>query len=118
MTCLISLFDPICNEIESELKEALKGLFGGIVRNYLPQQWIFKTDLETVTLYVDIDGNTQVKDGLGSTPDVTIDSDHEYLSTILRMRDRPSFPQKWFNVSFQTPKGETAFNFLRGRFGL
>jgi len=114
----MGIFGSICSEVENELKARLSRLGGFLVRGYLPQHWVFRTDLETVTFCVDGNGNASVMAGASSTPDVTIDIDHQYLSTVLRARSRPSFPPQWFNVSSHTPKGKTAFNFLRGRFGL
>lgn len=119
MTFLVNIFKPICYEVESELKPKLNGFFTGpIVRGYLPQCWVIKTEKETVTFSLDNNGNTSVKTGAGSRPDVTIDIDHEYLSEALATRNQPSFVPKKSDITFHSQKGKTAFNFLRQRFGL
>jgi hypothetical protein len=118
MTALKGIFESLCDEVESELKANLSGFRGIFVRGYLPQRWVFKTEKETVTFSVDKNGNTSVKNGAGSKPDVTINIDYEYLSTALTTQSQPSFQPKKNNVKFHTSKGKTAFNFLRDRFGL
>jgi len=118
MACIEGLLHDICSEIEAQLKPNISGLFGGIVRSNLPQSWVFRTESETVTLHVDRSGNASVLRGILRNSDVTIEWGHELLSITLRTRNRPSVISNPPKVSFQTQKGATAFNFLRGRLGL
>jgi hypothetical protein len=119
MSNLKELFEPICQDVEKELKKVLKGLLTGpIVKGYLPQGWIFITELETFTFSVDKKGNAIATEGAGEAPDVTISIDHEYLAAALKERKKPDFEYKNFDVKFHTGKGETAFNYLRKRLGL
>lgn len=118
MTCIKELFKSLCFEVESELKPNLTGLTGIFVKGFLPQNWVFNTESETVTFSVDTNGNASVMIGNHSTPDVTIDIDHDYLSTALRTRTTPPFQYKQFKITFHTSKGKTAFNYLRKRLGL
>ena len=119
MTALKGIFESICYEVEAELKSQLSGFISGaFIRAYLPQEWVFKTENETITFSVDRNGNASVRIGTGSKSDVTINIDHEYLSTALTTRSQPSFQPKKNNVKFHTSKGRTAFNFLKKKFGL
>ena len=114
---LANYYDGIIT-LEMEIKKNLGELLGGIVRIYLPQNWIFKTESEIVTLRVDKNGNTIITDGPTPNPDVTIEVDHEYICEVLKLRGQPSFRPKFYNVTPHTKNGRTAFNFMRKRFGL
>ncbi|MBA3046008.1 MAG: hypothetical protein KKH41_06210 [Candidatus Thermoplasmatota archaeon] len=118
MTDLITVFEPICREVEGQIKGALGGLAGIVVKSYLPQHWIFVTETETVTFAVDSKGNASVANGTSASPDVIIGIDHKYLTEALKTRTRPSFDPKTFDLKFHTAKGRTAFNFIRKRLGL
>jgi hypothetical protein len=119
LTSLKEIFDSICPEVEKELKPMLGGLITGpMIRGYLPQRWIFKSEYETVTFTVDKKGNATVEEGEGEAPDVTIEMDHEYLVKALETRSQPSIPPIKNDIIFHTRKGETAFNYLKKRFGL
>jgi hypothetical protein len=119
MTALKGIFESICYEVECEVKPKLSGFLTGVIlRGNLPQHWVFKTEKETVTFSVDSNGNASVKTGGKSKPDVTINVDHDYLTTALTTRSQPSFSPKKLKTKFHTTKGERAFTFLRGRFGL
>jgi hypothetical protein len=119
MSSLNVLFIPICQEVEKELKKVMKGLLTGpIIKGYLPQDWVFKTDVETITFSVDKKGNAVTTEGASQAPDVTISIDREYLAAALKERKKPEFEYKKFEVKFHTGKGETAFNYLRKRLGL
>ncbi len=118
MTCISGLLQGICPEIAAQLKPNLSGLFGGVVRGYLPQAWAFVTESETVTLQVDTGGNASVMSGRSAQPDVLIETSHAVLSAALRTRNAASVPKGPVKVTPLTPKGGTAFRFLRGRIGL
>ena len=118
MTTLKECFTPICREAEIEIKKNLRGLAGGIIRGYLPQLWIFKTENETVSFRVDNNGNTSVIEGSNNNPDVIIEIEHNYLVTALQTRSQPNFQPQFYDVKAITQKGQTAFGFLKKRFGL
>jgi hypothetical protein len=119
MSCIKSLLESVCIEVESELKPKLSGFLTGVlISGYLPQHWVFKTESEKVTFSVDRNGNASVKNKGVSKPDVTIDTDHDFLAEVLRTRVHPSHQPKRFKITRHTSKGKTAFDFLRGRFGL
>ena len=119
MPCLKELFESICQEVDKELKKVMKGLWTGpIIKGYLPQTWVFQTELETIAFSVDKKGNAITTEGACQAPDVTITIDHDYLAAALKERKKPEFDYKQFDVKFHTGKGETAFNYLRKRLGL
>jgi len=119
MTELSEMFQPVCEEVRKELRKVLSGIFTGqIVKDYLPQNWVFETEDETVTFSVDKKGNASVLQGGSEMPDVTIHIDREYLAAALKDRKKPDFEYKNFEVKFHTGKGETAFGYLRKRLGL
>jgi len=118
MSTALGLLRSICPEVEGELKPNLKGLKGAIVRGYLPQIWVFKTDKETVTLRVDQEGHVCAKAGGAREPDVVIRIDHRLLTFALESRERPEGDIKPPEIEYNTKKGKTAFKFLRKRLGL
>src|SRR2546430_17655263 len=65
---IADLLDRLRPEIEAQLKPNLQGIFGGVIRGYLPQAWAFKTDAETVTLSVDSHGNVSLRSGGSLNP--------------------------------------------------
>ena len=119
MSCLKESFVPICGEVEKELKKVLKGLLTGpMVKGYLPQNWVFVTETETVTFSVDRKGNASATEGGSESPDGAITIDHAYLAAALKDRKKPDFEYTRFETIFHTGKGETAFNYLGKRLGL
>lgn len=119
MACIETLLGNLRYEIENQIKPALRRpLVGGIVRGYLPQLWVFRTESEMVGLSVDCYGNTSACVTDLRNPDVTITTTHAILSTILSTRSRSCVPPGPFKVVAHTQKGLTAFNYLRGRLGL
>ncbi len=62
----------MCPEIEGQLKPNLRGFFGGMIRVYLSQAWVFTTERETVTLNVDTEGSVAVRGGPTTNPDLII----------------------------------------------
>ena len=106
-------------DIESQLRPQLSGFFGGLIRGYLPQAWVFKTEKATATLVVNRSGSVVVVDGAVQAADVAITWGHEQLMAALLTRSRSKIPPGPSpHTSFLTPKGRTAFNFLRNRLGL
>lgn len=104
--------------IEAELKPRLSGLFGGMLRGYLPQVWEFRTEREVVALRVGPDGSSEVRPGPSDTADVTVEIPEAVLRRALTERRRDAIPPGTAKVTARTSKGRTAFDFLRSRFGL
>ena len=118
MPTVESLLKTICLEVDAKLKPNLIGIKGIIVRGYLPQAWVFKTQKETVTFHVDRDGKASTMGGGTDKPDVTITADHEMLIEALKTRKNPAGDFKPPKIDSHTSKGRTAFNMLRDRLGL
>jgi hypothetical protein len=118
MTCLVPLFEPICQQLEGQLKPYLAGLTGPLVRGYLPQRWVFITEKETVTLGVDPNGHAWIKPGPTDGPDVTIETSHLRLSRTLETRDRSQIPPGPYTRTAHTSKGQVAYQLLARRLGL
>lgn len=119
MSELMEIFESLCPEIEKELKPKLNSiLLGPFIKGYLPQQWVFRTEKETVTFSVDKKGIASVKEGEVKEPDVTIEIDHEFLVAALKSRSQPEKSPEKNEIEFHTTKGETAFNFLKKQLGL
>ena len=103
---------------EPELQSRLQGFLGGLIRNYLPQAWVFRTEHETVTLHVDPKGVLTVTPGEVEKPDVTIEIPKKRLVAALKTRDRAAVPSGPLTATPHTAKGRAAFDYLRGRLGL
>jgi hypothetical protein len=93
-----------------------------LVRGYLPQTWVLSDGTEHASLVVAQGGAVLAYRGAAQSPDVLITSTHEVLSTALEaalgLRSRNQVVRGPVTPTFYTPKGKTAFNFLRGRLGL
>jgi len=119
MTCIASLLENICPEIEQQLKPNLRGMRGLLVRGYLPQTWAFETESETVVLIVDVQGKASVSNSPRYPKDVTIRWKHDSLASVLRTRSSACGPRGERPViMFHSQKGRAAFDFLRKRLGL
>ncbi|HTZ62067.1 MAG TPA: hypothetical protein VMC82_05455 [Thermoplasmata archaeon] len=118
MSCLEGLLEEAGRRFEPELQRRLGGLLGGLLRNYLPQAWVFETDAETVTLRVDASGHVTVGKGADPHPDVTIEIPHDRLAAALKTRDPAKVPPGPLSVTPHTAKGKAAFDYLRSRIGL
>jgi hypothetical protein len=112
------LLENAARDIEPQVRSQLGGFFGGMVRAYLPQTWVFRTESEVASLTVGRDGAVRVGDGPAENPDVTVEATHERLFAALRTRSRANVPPGEFKVTAHTSKGRTAFDYLRGRLGL
>lgn len=104
--------------IEKELASRLQGFFGSLLRGYLPQRWVFQTEAETATLTVDRQGTAHVTAGPGDAPDVTIEAKRDILVAAITRGKGSNAHARDFRITTHTKKGETAFRFLRDRFGL
>lgn len=118
MGSIADLLDRLRPEIEAQLKPNLQGIFGGVIRRYLPQAWAFKTEVETVTLIVDSQGNVSMRSGGSPNPDVLVKGSLDALSAALGTRKSAMIPRGSINAKALTSKGNMAFQFLRNRFGL
>ncbi len=118
MAPLVPLLEKVAHDVQPEIQSQLGGFFGGMVRAYLPQAWVFKTEKETASLTVDKAGAVTVTTGAAAHPDVTIETTHDRLEAALRTRSRDKLPPGPLTVTPHTPKGKTAFDYLRGRLGL
>jgi len=113
VSCIASLLMQVSGEVEAELKPRLRGLGGFLIAGYLPQAWVFATESDVVSFFVDSQGNASVASGRARAPDVTIETSHALLSTVLRTRNPASVPRGPLRVTPHIPKGRTAFQFLR-----
>ena len=118
MATLRALLEKAAHEIEPQVRSQLGGFFGGMVRAYLPQTWVFRTESEVAALSVDRAGAVTVCDGAPPNPDVTVESTYDHFRTALEKRSRARLPPGAVHVTSHTAKGRTAFDYLRGRFGL
>jgi hypothetical protein len=118
MPTLVPLLERVAHDVQPEVRSQLGGFFGGMVRAYLPQTWVFKTEKEVASLTVDRAGTISVAVGAAAHPDVTIETAHDRLEAALRTRSRAQVPGGPLKVTPHTSKGKTAFDFLRGRLGL
>lgn len=118
MEALVPLLQRVAREVEPQVRSQLGGFFGGMIRAYLPQTWVFRTERESATLSVDREGGVTVVDTPAANPDVTIEATADHLAAALTTRSRSKVPSGAFHVTAHTSKGRTAFDYLRGRLGL
>src|SRR5213592_2405640 len=118
MTCIPNLLSRLATAGKNKLKPNLSGFTGLLVREYLPQRWVFETGQERASLIVDIDGNTGMTLGAIESPDVLITTTHDTLSTALEaangLRSRDSVIRGKSHPG-SIRQGEIAFNFLRSK---
>jgi hypothetical protein len=103
---------------EPEVKRRLDGMLGNLVRVYLPQAWVFRTDVGTAALLVDRNGGTSVPATVPEHPDVTVEIPYARLSVALKTGRRDAVPPGPLTVTPHTTKGRAAFDYLRDRIGL
>ena len=110
----------IAPRVSAELQPHLRGLFGGVVRGYLPQTWWFHTETGSATLFVDQQGVAQVKDGRVGQPDAEIAWTDAAFHAAITSRSRDAIPRGTPEpqVHLYTDKGRAAFGQLRRRLGL
>jgi hypothetical protein len=121
MSYISQLVDQmVAPRVSAELQRHLRGLFGGIIRGYLPQVWWFSTATGHATLVVDRQGAAQVLDGQQGQPDAAITWTDQAFYTALTTQDRrhlpPGTPEPQVNI--YTKKGQAAYGQLRSRLGL
>lgn len=104
--------------VEAELRSRLSGLFGGFVRAYLPQTWVFRTERDVASLVVDTNGRVTVTPSALPSPDVTVELPHGALDAAVASGGGRRPPAGSVRVTAHTAKGRTAFDYVRPRFGL
>ena len=118
MSCTLGLLEKAGREVEAQLKPQLSGLFGGMIRGYLPQTWVFETEEGATTLHVDKTGLVAVTAGAQPSPDLTVHARHAALATALKERSRSALPPGAISATPHTEKGRMAFQFFRSRLGV
>jgi hypothetical protein len=118
MSELTKLLEDAAHQLEPEIQRRLQGLLGGIVRAYLPQLWLFRTDQGTASLTVSSSGAVSVAGGEAAHPDVTIELPMDLLKKALTARRADGVPRGPVKATPHTAKGRAAFDYLRGRLGL
>ncbi len=119
MATTAELLSSVAHDIESEVRRRLEGFLGGILRAYLPQTWVFRTDQDVASLVVDRDGRASVVPGAAPSPDVTVEVGRDRLESALRARSRADPPPPGsVTVTPHTSKGKVAFDYVRPRLGL
>ncbi|MCL4308756.1 MAG: hypothetical protein M1606_03990 [Candidatus Thermoplasmatota archaeon] len=108
----------IAPNLSTEIGGRLQGLTGAILHSYLPQSWALKSPSDAATLSVSAGGTVTVRDGVDPAADVVIRGAQERLLAALRKGRGAGLRRTDFEVELRTRKGRTAFEFLRGRFGL
>jgi hypothetical protein len=118
MSCVETVLRGVARDLETEVQNRLKGFFGGMLRHYLPQTWVFRTEDGTASLRVDERGQVTVAPGALAPADVTVEVGHDRLKQMLTTRARDPHPSGPLNVTTHSAKGKAAFGFLRERLGL
>ena len=118
MSCIEGLLSDLCKDVERELKPVVSGLLTGFVaKSFLPQDWVFKTEQESVTFHVTKSGSATSKAGESRNPDVVVEWNHDSLATVLRTRSSEGISRPP-RVRILTAKGQTGYNQLRKRIGI
>ncbi len=111
--------EALCEEVEKQLKSKLHLQIGNLVRQYLPQVWVFETELGSCSVFIDTEGNARVWHGAERDRDITLIWRLDSLKKVLETKDRTSVPPGDYpTVLVQTQKGRAAFNYLKKDFGL
>ena len=108
----------VAPELETEVQRRLSGFFGGFLRLYLPQTWVFRTEQGAATLCVDERGAVTVAPGELPSADVTVEMAYDRLRRLLTNRAREPPGTEPPRVTTHTAKGRVAFGYLRDRLGL
>ncbi len=109
----------LCDETERQVKGKLRGTVGAIVSRYLPQVWVFETEVGSCTLFLDTEGNARVHEGADKDRDVALRWTCAGFAAVLgeKKHDRAA-PGSHPDVMVHTEKGRAAFNCLRKETGL
>ena len=117
MTGTLEELTKLCPRLEAEIRPRLGGLFGGFVRAYLPQTWVFRTEQDAATLVVDKNGHATAAPTADPAPDVTVRIPLREIASVLA-RKGPRPPPGTVQVTAHTVKGRAAIDYLTPRFGL
>ena len=79
MSCVEEVLQGVARVLETEVKNRLRGFFGAMLRHYLPQTWVFRTEDGTASLRVDEHGAVTVASGALAPADVTVEVGHDQL---------------------------------------
>jgi len=112
------LLASVSGRLEAELRPRLQGLFGGLVRAYLPQSWVFRTEQGIASLRVDRDGHVSVVASADPNPDVTVELGYDRLQGALDRSRGGTGSAGPVTVTPHTTRGRTAFDYLRPKLGL
>ena len=120
MSCIHGLLRDLAPTLERQVQARLAGFFGGMLRSYLPQTWVFRTEAEVASLRVDQRGTVLVLPEEATPVDVTVEVDHDRLLQALTDRAGPAPPGTGGRVlvTAHTAKGKVAYGLLRDRLGL
>ncbi len=111
--------EALCEELDRQLQLKLRSEMEGIVSEYLPQVWVFETELCTCTVFISSDGGSRVWSGAEGERDLTLRWRHDAFVEVLKARNRSSIePGDYPQVFIQTAKGRAAFNYFQKEFGL
>lgn len=109
-----SLLEDYRPEIEEKIKPHLDGLRGVIVKTRLPQVWSFRTEQESVSIFIDKDGKTKVKAGESQAPDVTIEWKQDFLCSVLSKKSAKDIPSgERPDITIHSPKGHDGYSIVR-----
>ena len=86
MADVTALLAPLAPRIEAELRPRLAGAFGGMLREFLPQVWVFRTERGVASLTVGRDGAVAVVPSAAEPADVTVEVGHDRLASALATR--------------------------------
>jgi hypothetical protein len=118
MSCVEQVLAGVAFELETEVRRRLQGFFGGMLRQYLPQVWVFRTEDGIASLRVDALGTVTVSPGAAAPADVTVEVGHDRLRRMLTTRASAPTEDGPLNVTTHTAKGRVAFGYLRERLGM
>ena len=117
MNALAQALQKMAPDLEKELASRLQGFLGAILRSYLPQTWVLKSETESASMTVDRQGKATIVPHEVAGADVTIEAKQAVLLAALTQGASSKARSTDFHVTMHTGKGKTAFEFLRKRFG-
>jgi hypothetical protein len=111
--------DELCERVQRQLKAKLSMQIGGLVRQYLPQTWVFETELGACSVHIDVEGNVRVNHGPERERDITLIWNYKALERVLQSDSLSSMrPEDYPKILVETEKGRAAFNYLKKEFKL
>ncbi|HEY6238189.1 MAG TPA: hypothetical protein VIZ68_03265, partial [Thermoplasmata archaeon] len=92
MSCTVELLAVVARDVEGQVRSQLQGMFGPMIRSYLPQTWVFTTEEGSASLTVDAEGRATATPGALPNADVTVVTSHARLEAALRTRRKEAVP--------------------------